>query len=348
MKSRQQAPAFVLAKSKASALIARYSVGVAVWAMLFAPNTSAHAQQPKRVFKLGYLTNDSVSVDMPRRNVFRQALHDLGYIEGQNIFIEYRITEGRIEQLAELADELVRLKVDAIFAFTTVAVQAAKNATKEIPIVFGASGDPVAMGFVASLARPAGNVTGLSNNVGPELFGKQLEILNKTVPKVARVAVLANPTNGSSPEHLKATRAAAQALGLTLLAVQVKEVSDIDGAFAAIKKERAGALTVLPDALLVGQRIKIADLAVKHRLPAIYGITEHVEAGGLMAYAVNRFEIFRRAATYVDKILRGARPADLPVEQPTKFEFVVNLKAAKQIGLTIPPKVLASADRVIK
>ena len=326
----------------------QHSVGLMVWAMLFAWNVSVQAQQPNRVFKLGYLTNDSVSVDMPRRNVFRHSLHDLGYIEGQNIVVEYRITEGRIEKLAALAEELVRLKVDAIFAFTTAAVQAAKNATKEIPIVFGASGDPVAMGFVASLARPGGNLTGLSNTVGPELFGKQLEILNKTVPKVTRVAVVANPTNGSSPEHLEATRAAAQALGLTLVALQVKEVSDIDGAFAAMKKERAGALTVLPDALLVGQRIKIADLAVKHRLPAIYGITEHVEAGGLMAYAVNRFEIFRRAATYVDKILKGAKPADLPVEQPTKFEFVVNLKAARQIGLTIPSNVLARADKVIR
>jgi len=220
----QQQPA-ILPRSKVSALMIQHSVGLMVWAMLFAWNVSVQAQQPNRVFKLGYLTNDSVSVDMPRRNVFRHSLHDLGYIEGQNIVVEYRITEGRIEKLAALAEELVRLKVDAIFAFTTAAVQAAKNATKEIPIVFEASGDPVAMGFVASLARPGGNLTGLSNTVGPELFGKQLEILNKSVPKVTRVAVVANLTNGSSPEHLEATRAAAQALGLPLLPCRSRKLA---------------------------------------------------------------------------------------------------------------------------
>jgi putative tryptophan/tyrosine transport system substrate-binding protein len=309
---------------------------------------TAQAQQPKKFAKIGYLTNDSVAVDMPRRNAFRQGLRDLGYVEGQNIFIEYRIGEGNIEKLPELADDLVRLKVDAIFAFTATAVQAAKNATKEIPIVMGASGDPVALGFVASLAHPGGNITGLVTNAGAEIFGKQLELLRETVPKATRVAVLSNPANGQSPQQLKETRAAASGLGVTLLAFEAKEPNDIDGAFSAMRKERAGALTVLPDPMLLGQRTRIAVVAAKSRLPAIYGIPEHVEAGGLMAYAANRLDIFRRAATYVDKILKGTRPADLPVEQPKTFEFIINLKAAKQIGLTIPPNVLARADKVIR
>jgi putative ABC transport system substrate-binding protein len=324
------------------------AIVVVLCAMLFFFCSSGDAQQPNRIFKIGYLTNDSVSVDLARRNVFRQALHDLGYVEGENIVIEYRIAEGRIEKLPELADELVRLKLDAIFAFTTTAGQAAKNATKEIPIVVGASGDFVAVGLVTSLARPGGNVTGLSTSPGPEIFGKQLELLKQTVPKVARVAVLSNPAAVQSPQQLKETRTAAQGLTVTLLELEAKEPTDLDGAFAAMKKEHAGALTVLPDPMLLAQRARIADFAVKQRLPAIYGIPEHVETGGLMAYAANRVEIFRRAASYVDKILKGAKPADLPVEQPTKFELVINLKTAKQIGLTIPLNVLARADRVIR
>jgi putative tryptophan/tyrosine transport system substrate-binding protein len=317
-------------------------------AMLFALCLTVEAQQTKRVFKIGYLTNDSGPVDLPRRNAFRQGLRDLGYVEGQNIVIEYRIAEGHIEKLPALADDLVHLKVDAIFAFTATAAHAAKNATKEIPIVMGASGDLVALGFVASLARPGGNITGLTTNAGPEIFGKQLELLKESVPKATHVAVLSNPANGQSPQQLKETRAAAQGLAVTLLATEAKEPNDIEGAFAAMKKERAGALTVLPDPMLLGQRARIADLATKHRLPAIYGIPEHLEAGGLMAYAANRLEIFRRAATYVDKILKGAKPADLPVERPIKFELIINLKAAKQIGLAIPPSVLARADKVIR
>jgi putative tryptophan/tyrosine transport system substrate-binding protein len=199
---------------------------------------TAQAQQPKKFAKVGYLTNDSVAVDMPRRNAFPQGLRDLGYVEGQNIFIEYRIGEGRIEKLSELADDLVRLKVDVIFAFTTTGAQAAKNATKEIPIVMGASGDPVALGFVASLARPGRNITGFSTTAGAEIFGKQLELLKETVPKATRVAVLSNPASGQSPEQLKETRAAAPGLGVTLLALDAKEPNDIEGAFAAMTKER--------------------------------------------------------------------------------------------------------------
>jgi putative ABC transport system substrate-binding protein len=345
----QREPRGDLSRAKVSALIAQHSVlCFALSAMLFALCIPAQAQQTKKIPKIGYLTNDFLAVDAPRRNAFRQGLRDLGYVEGQSIVIEYRVGEGRIEKLAELADELVRLKVDAIFAFTTSGAQAAKNATKEIPIVMGANGDPVALGFVESLARPGRNITGLVTNAGAEIYGKQLELLKEAVPKTTRVAVLWNPANAQNLLQLKETRAAASGLGVTLLSFEAKEPNDIDTAFATMKKERAGALTVLPDPMLLGQRQKIADLAAKHRLPAIYGIPEHMEAGGLMAYAANRLDIFRRAATYVDKILKGAKPADLPVEQPTKFEFIINLKAAKQIGLTIPPNVLARADRVIR
>jgi putative ABC transport system substrate-binding protein len=307
----------------------------------------ADAQLAKKVPKIGYLTNDSVAVDTPRRNAFRQGLRDLGYVEGQSIVIEYRVGEGRIEKLTEMAEELVRLKVDVIFAFTTSAAQAVKKVTKEIPIIMSASGDPVALGFVESLARPGGNITGLVTNAGAEIYGKQLELLKEAVATATRVAVLWNPANPQNPLQLKETRAAAPVLSVTLLAFEAKEPRDIDNAFAAMKKERADALTVLPDPMLLGQRHKIADLAARHRLPAMYGIPEHMEAGGLMAYAANRLDIFRRAAIYVDKILKGAKPGDLPVEQPTKFEFIINLKAAKQIGLTIPPSVLARADRLI-
>jgi len=306
------------------------------------------AQQPKIVARIGYLTNDSVAVDAPRRNAFRQGLRELGYVERQNIVIEYRVGEGHIEKLPELVDDLIHLKVDLIFAFTVTAAQAAKNATKEIPIVMGASGDPVALGFVESLSRPGGNITGLTTNAGAEIFGKQLELLKETVPKVTHVAVLSNPANIQSALQLKATRSAASGLGVTLLSFEAKELSDIDGTFTAMKKERVGAITILPDPMLLSQRTKITDLATKQRLPAIYGIPEYVEAGGLMAYAANRLEIFRHAASYVDKILKGAKPAELPIEQPKKFDFIINLKAAKQIGLTIPPNVLARADRIIR
>lgn len=306
------------------------------------------AQQAKKVPKIGYLTNDSVVVDEPRRSAFRQGLRDLGYIEDQNIVIEYRVGEGHIEKLAKLADDLVRLKVDVIFAFTTAGAQAAKNATKDIPIVMGASGDPVVLGLVATLARPGGNITGLVNSAGSEIFGKQLELLKETVPNVTRVAALWNPASAQNPLQLKETRSAATGLGVTLFALGAKEPDDIDSAFATIKKDHLGALTVLPDPMLLAQRKKITELAAKQRLPAIYGIPEYLQAGGLMVYGANRLDIFRRAAAYVDKILKGAKPADLPVEQPTKFELIINLKTAKQIGLTIPPNVLAGADRVIR
>jgi len=305
------------------------------------------AQQPKKTPRLGYLTNDSVAVDRPRREAFKQGLRNLGYIEGQNIVIEYRVGEGHSEKLPELMAELLRLKVDVVFAFTTQGVLAAKNATKEIAIVFAAI-TPVELGVVASLARPGGNITGLSLSAGPEIFGKYIELLKEPVPKLSRLAALSNPVNLTNALQLKETRSAASALGVTLLSFDAKGPDDIDGVFTAIKKEHVGALIVLADAMLLGQRTRIADLAVKSRLPSISGIPENAEAGGLMAYAASRLDIFRRAATYVDKILKGAKPADLPIEQPTKFELVINMKTAKALGLTIPPSLLMRADRVIE
>lgn len=323
---------------------------VIVFSAAFLFLTSAHpaeTQQAKKIPKLGYLTNDSVSVDLPRRNAFRQGLRDLGYIEGQNIVIEYRVGEGHSEKLPELMAELLRLKVDVVFAFTTPGVRVAKNATKEIPIVVAAH-TPVELGVVASLARPGGNITGLSLSVGPEIYGKTMELLKETVPKLSRVAALLNPVNAANALFLKETESAASALGVTLLSFDAKGPDDIDGAFTAIKKERAGALTVLADPMLLGQRTRIAHLAVKSGLPSIYGIPEHAQAGGLMAYAANRLHIFRRAAIYVDKILKGAKPSDLPVEQPTKFDLVINLRTARALGLTIPTSLLLRADQVIE
>jgi putative tryptophan/tyrosine transport system substrate-binding protein len=307
----------------------------------------AEAQQSGKIPRVGYLTNDSLSADLPRRDGFKQGLREHGYLEGQNIVVEYRTSEGKAERLSELAAELARLKIDVIFAFTSLAVQAAKKEMPTVPIV-GVTPDPVSAGLVASLARPGGNITGLSTLAGPEIYGKYLELLKETVPKLTRVAFLFNSTNPFSPFALKETESTAQAFKLSLQTLDARAPEELDAVFAAATKQRAGALVVLQDAMFLAQRKRMAELAAKSRLPTIYGIPEHAEAGGLMAYAANRPDIFRRAATYVDKILKGAKPADLPVEQPTKFELIINLKAAKQIGLTIPPNVLARADKVIK
>jgi len=304
----------------------------------------ARAQQSGKVFRIGYLASTSSERQKSRLVAFRQGLRDLGYVEGKNIIIEYRNSD-EYERLPEFVAELVRLNVDVLVAAGAPAAHAAKSATKTIPIVMQ-SGDPVGTGLVASLARPGGNITGLSDfTVG--VVTKRLELLKEVVPSVSRVAVLWNPTNPTNPVTLKETQAVAPALGVTLLSLEVKGADDIDRAFTAIRKERPGALIVFGGAVTTQAR-RIADLAVKSRLPAIYAVSEDVDAGGLMSYGTNFDDLFRRAAIYVDKLLKGAKPADLPVEQPTKFEFVINLKAAKQIGLTIPPNVLVRADRVIK
>ena len=309
---------------------------------------SAEAQQPTKVPRIGYLTGASPSANSARIEAFRQGLRELGYVEGKNIVIEWRYAEGKLDRLPALAAELVRLKVDVIVTGGPTATRAAKEATVTIPIVMALDGDPVGNGFVASLARPGGNITGLST-LAPELSGKRLELLKEIVPKLSRVAVLGTSTSPGNAQALKEVELAAGAFGVKLQYLDVLGPKDIETAFRAASKGRADAVLVLVRApSLDSHRTQIAELAVKSRLPAIYYRAEFVEAGGLMTYGVSITDLDRRAATYVDKILKGAKPADLPVEQPTKFEFIINLKAAKQIGLTIPPNVLVRADRVIK
>jgi putative ABC transport system substrate-binding protein len=308
---------------------------------------AASAQQPAKVPLLGYLTGDSDSADSPRRNAFREGLHKLGYNEGQTILIEYRTAAGSAEKLSTFAVEFSHLNVNVIFAFTAGATQAVAKAMPAKPIV-SITPDPVSAGFVASLARPGGNITGLSTLAGTEIYSKYLELLRDVVPNLTRVAVLSNPTFTTSALALKAMEAAAPALGLSLRIIEARSPDELEAAIAAAIMERAAGLVVVQDPMFLARRIQLAELAVKYRLPAIYGIEEHVEAGGLMAYAASRPEIFRRAAIFVDKILKGTKPAELPVEQPTKFELVINLKTAKALDLTVPPTVLAIADRVIE
>jgi putative ABC transport system substrate-binding protein len=323
----------------------KFSVLV-VAALIFPLVSVAEAQQAGKAPRIGYLLDGSSSSAADRVDTFRDGLRELGYVEGKNIVIDYRYAEGRFDRFPELAAELVRLKVYVIVAVSTVAARAAKNATRTIPIV-ALSGDPVETGLVASLARPGGNVTGLAS-LAPELSTKRLELLKEIVSKVSLVAVLWNP-NGPAPVlAFKETQLAAKRLGLLLQSLEARSPDDFESAFGGAIRERASALLVISDPLTNTHQRRIAELAAKNRLPAIYPIREFVQAGGLMAYAPDRLEQYRRVAYYVDKILKGAKPADLPVEQPTKFEFVINLKGAKQIGLTIPPNVLARADKVIR
>ena len=305
-------------------------------------------QQAGRVPRVGYLGATSPSDRPPLLDAFRQRLRELGWFEGQNIGIDYRFAEGRVDRLPDLAAELVRLKVDLIVSLGTQGVTAAKNATETIPIVMIGVRDPVGTGLIASLARPGGNVTGVSGYAGLEIVAKQLELLKETVPKIRRVAILSNPANAYHQLAIREVNIAARSLGVQLQLLEARGPNEFDGAFAAMAKERVGALLVLSDVMLNSHRTRLADLAARSRLPAAYGNRESVEAGGLMSYGPSFLDSYLRAATYVDKILKGANPAELPVEQPTKFEFVINLKTAKQIGLIIPPNVLARADKVIK
>jgi putative ABC transport system substrate-binding protein len=308
---------------------------------------AARAQQPTKISRIGYLIAASPSASLARVEAFRQGLRELGYVEGKNIVIESRYAEGKLDRLPALAAELVRLKVDIIVTPGPTPTRAAKEATVTIPIVFTQGGDPVASGFVASLARPGGNITGLST-LRPELSGKQVELLKEIVPRLSRVAVFGTSTTPGYAQRLREIELAAGALKVKLQYLDVRDPEDIETAFRAAGKGRAEAVLVLAGPVLNSHRTQIAALAVKNRLPAIYPQVWYVEDGGLMAYGASQPDLERRAATYVDKILKGAKPADLPVEQPTKFELVINLKAAKQIGLTIPPSVLARADKVIK
>jgi putative ABC transport system substrate-binding protein len=314
--------------------------------LLLATVSISDAQQGK-IPRIGFLGGPSASALSKRLEGFRQGLRELGYVEGKNIVIEYRYAEGKQDRLPALATELVRLKEDAILTGGPLSTRAAKEATTTIPIVMAFDNDPVGNGFVASLSRPGGNVTGLSTHY-PEVSGKQLELLKEIVPKLLRVAVIGNSNEPGNAQALKETQLAAGAFGVQLQYLEVRSPSEIETAFQAASKARVDAALVLAGAVFFSQRPRVAELAIKSRMPAVYQASEYVDAGGLMSYGVNITDLFRRAATYVDKILKGAKPADLPVEQPTKFEFIVNLKAAKQIALTIPPNVLARADKVIR
>jgi ABC-type uncharacterized transport system substrate-binding protein len=316
-------------------------------AVLVVPLTG-EAQPAASLPRIGFLGTSSLSDPRAARYVgaFRLGLRELGYVEGQNIAIEFRWAEGKYDRLPGLAAELVRLKVNVLVAGSQAAIQAAKHATESIPIVMVAA-DPVATGFVASLARPGGNITGLSM-MSAELIGKQLELLKEVVPKVSRVALLGNPANPGNAQWMQHAADAARALGVRLQPLEARDPSEIDNAFTEMTREQAGAVIILNDTMLSDNRIRIADHAARRRLPTVFGLSEHAEAGGLLAYEASRSDRWRRAATYVDKILKGAKAADLPVEQPTTLELVINLKTAKALGLTIPQAVLLRADRVIQ
>jgi putative ABC transport system substrate-binding protein len=320
---------------------------LALGAMLFALFAAAEAQQPGKIPRIGFYLDGPASAITARIEGFRQGLRELGYVEGKNIIIEWRSAEGKPERRREIAAELVRLKVDVIVSGGPTGTRTLKEATSTIPLVMGQDTDPVGSGFVASLARPGGNITGLAA-LAPEMSGKQLELLKEIVPKLSRVAIIGNSTNPGDAQALRETVLTAGSFEIYLRYLDVQDPKDIESVFRAAAKGRADALLLLGNPILNLHRQQIVDLAAKHRLPATYARPEYVEAGGLMYYGTNYPELFRRAATYVDKILKGAKPADLPIEQPKKFELIVNLKAAKQIGLIIPPNVLARADKVIK
>jgi putative tryptophan/tyrosine transport system substrate-binding protein len=308
----------------------------------------AEAQQPTRIPRIAYLTAAPLSAMANRIDAFRQGLLELGYVEGKNVLIEWRSADGKFDRLSALAAELVQLKVDIIVTGGGAVTRPVKESTSTIPIVLAQDTDPIGNGFVASLARPEGNITGLST-FAPELSGKRLELLKEVVPKLSRVAVFATLTDPGNAQARREIERTAGAFGVKLQYLDINGPKDFDIAFRTAVKARAGAaLMNVSGPISVPNRKEIAELAAKERLPVMYSLRDHVEAGGLMSYGVSFPDLYRRAATYVDKILKGAKPADLPVEQPTKFEFVINLKAAKQIGLTIPPNVLARADRVIK
>ena len=316
-------------------------------AVLLTTTPSLEAQHLARVPRIGYLAATSRSTNSVRSEAFRQGLRQLGYEEGKNIIIEYRFAEGNLDRLPALAAELVQLKVEVMVTVGTASTRPANNATRTIPIVMAQDSDPVGNGFVTSMARPGGNITGLSQ-MAPDLAVKELELLKEVLPKLSRVAVFGTSTSASNAQALREIEAPAKTLGIAVQYQDVRSASDIESAFAAGLKGRAEAVLVLTSAVFTRQRTQLVGLANKNRLPTIYPQSDYIESGGLMFYGPNVTDMFRRAAVYVDKILKGAKPGDLPVEQPTKFQLVINLKTAKQIDLTIPPNVLARADRVIK
>jgi putative ABC transport system substrate-binding protein len=322
-------------------------IGPVVTALLLALSFAVEAQQPpKKVWVIGVLRTDSPSIFAARNEVFRQGLRDLGYVEGKNIIFEYRYAEGKLDRLPNLAAELVRLRVDVIVTAAASGTHAAKQATSMIPIVVASAGDLVGQGLVASLAKPGGNVTG-STSIAPDLSGKRLELLKEIFPKAARVAVLLQ-SNPGDRDQLRETETAARQLGVKVQPVEIKDPNDFQNAYDAIAKQRADAIIIIQGAFTQNYRRQLAELALKHRFPAMCEQAEWVQEGCLASYGPDLLYLYRRAAVFVDKILKGTKPADLPVEQPTKFELLINLKAAKQIGLTISPNVLARADKVIK
>jgi putative ABC transport system substrate-binding protein len=322
-------------------------LSILVVVVQLAVGVMAEAQQPAKIAKIGFFGGSSVAAYSALLETFRQGLRDLGYVEGQNIAIEYRYAEGKLDRLPGFAAELVRLKVDVLVVVGTPGTLAAKNATRTIPIVFLSVTDPVAAGLVNSLARPRENITGFTN-IAADLAGKRLELLKETLPKLFRVALLWNPQNPGSVPQWKESQLPARELGLQLYSMKVSSADEYEGAFKEAIRARSVALAVTLDPVATSNQKRIADLATNNRLPAIYPQGDFVDSGGLMSYGPSFAAAGRDAARHVDKILKGAKPADLPVEQPTKFEFIINLKAAKQIGLTIPPNVLVRADKVIK
>jgi len=315
--------------------------------LLLALSASAQAQQPAKLPRIGFLIATSPASIASRLDAFRAGLREFGYFEGKNIIIEYRSAAGEIDRLPDLAAQLIGLKVDIIFSTGPQSTRAAKKATSTIPIIMGFDNDPVGNGFVASLAHPGGNITGLST-LAPEISGKQLELLKEIVPRLTSVAAFGTSRQPGTTRALKESEVAAGALGLRLQFIDIPDPKSIEGAFNDARKKRVEAAIVLNSPVFNSKRTQVTNLAIKHRLPAIYWATEFVESGGLMTYGATIIDLYRRSAAYVDKILKGAKPANLPVEQPTKFEFVINLKTAKQIGLTIPPTVLARADKIIR
>jgi putative tryptophan/tyrosine transport system substrate-binding protein len=315
---------------------------------LLAAPLVAEAQQTRKVWRIGFILTAVPNEVGYLIKALSEGLRELGYVEGRNVVFERRFAEGRQERLPALAAELVRLDVDVIVTGSNPVIAAVKQATATIPVVMGVSRDPVGAGFIASLARPGGNITGLANDPGPEIIGKNLELLKEAAPRVSRVAFLWNPVPPGAGTSKNVVESAARKLGVTFQSVEVRGRNEFEGAFAAMVRERANGLVVATDPVMVGPRGQVVLLAARSRLPAMYGLREFAEAGGFMSYGPNIADLFRRAATYVDKILKGAKPGDLPVEQPTKFELVINLKTAKALGLTIPPSLLGRADEVIQ
>jgi len=344
-KSSDQFPSHISVDFKSA--LRNLNSAILLSASLLALCSSAEAQQATKVPRIGFLSATSPTNISGRVEAFRRGLRELGYVESKNIHTEYRFAEGKLERLRNLAAELLRLKVDVIVTAGPTVTRPVKETTSTIPIVMAFDDDPVGSGYAASLARPGGNITGLSI-LAPEISGKQLELLKEIIPKLSRVAVFGSSTRSGTAQALKETELAAGATAVQLQYLDILDAKDIEIVFREATKARAEAVLVLQSAVVNAHRKQIADLATKSRLPAIYNVAEFVDDGGLMIYGVSITDLYRRAATYVDKILKGAKPADLPIEQPTKFELIINLNAAKQIGLTIPPNVLVRADRVIR